>query len=125
SERFEERIAAKLGHPKTDPHGHAIPAMDGRIAARKSMTLAEVAGAGTFVVESVSDRDARRLRQMKTQGVGPGARIDVTRHGEEGFRVRVGRGGKAFELTQEAAREIRIARPETRTNQQSRRVPQK
>jgi DtxR family Mn-dependent transcriptional regulator len=28
SERFEERIAAKLGHPTTDPHGHAIPAMD-------------------------------------------------------------------------------------------------
>jgi DtxR family Mn-dependent transcriptional regulator len=29
SERFEERIAAKLGNPKTDPHGHCIPAMDG------------------------------------------------------------------------------------------------
>jgi len=25
SERFEERIAAKLGHPKIDPHGHFIP----------------------------------------------------------------------------------------------------
>ena len=112
SERFEERIAAKLGHPKTDPHGHAIPAMDGRIAARKSMTLAEVAGAGTFVVESVSDRDARRLRQMKTQGVGPGALIDVTRRDSgEGFRVRVGRGGKAFELTPEAAREVRVLKP--------------
>src|ERR1017187_317197 len=24
SERFEERIAAKLGHPKIDPHGHSI-----------------------------------------------------------------------------------------------------
>ena len=28
SERFEERIAAKLGHPEFDPHGHAIPALD-------------------------------------------------------------------------------------------------
>jgi len=28
SERFEERIAAKLGHPKVDPHGHSIPSMD-------------------------------------------------------------------------------------------------
>ena len=26
SERFEERIAAKLGHPRIDPHGHSIPA---------------------------------------------------------------------------------------------------
>lgn len=29
SERFEERIAAKLGNPTHDPHGHCIPAMDG------------------------------------------------------------------------------------------------
>jgi DtxR family Mn-dependent transcriptional regulator len=25
SERFEERIAAKLGHPEIDPHGKSIP----------------------------------------------------------------------------------------------------
>jgi DtxR family Mn-dependent transcriptional regulator len=29
SESFEERVAAKLGHPTVDPHGHCIPAMDG------------------------------------------------------------------------------------------------
>jgi DtxR family Mn-dependent transcriptional regulator len=29
SEHFEERIAAKLGNPQTDPHGHCIPALDG------------------------------------------------------------------------------------------------
>jgi DtxR family Mn-dependent transcriptional regulator len=29
SEAFERRIAAKLGDPHTDPHGHCIPALDG------------------------------------------------------------------------------------------------
>ena len=29
SESFEERIAANLGNPTADPHGHCIPAMDG------------------------------------------------------------------------------------------------
>jgi DtxR family Mn-dependent transcriptional regulator len=29
SERFEERVAAKLGNPQKDPHGHCIPALDG------------------------------------------------------------------------------------------------
>ena len=29
SETFEERIAAKLGNPTADPHGHCIPALDG------------------------------------------------------------------------------------------------
>ena len=111
SERFEERIAAKLGHPKTDPHGHAIPAMDGRVAARESMTLAEVKRDGTFVVESVSDRDARSLRTMEARGVGPGAKIEVKCAGAYGFQVRVGRGGKAFHLTAAAAGEVRVVRP--------------
>jgi DtxR family Mn-dependent transcriptional regulator len=112
SERFEERIAAKLGHPRTDPHGHRIPAMDGRMAARESMELAEVAGEGTFVVASLSDRDAASLRKMEARGMGPGVRIQVKRRaGAEGFRVRVGRAGKAFDLTREAARTVRIVRP--------------
>ena len=29
SEHFEERVAAKLGNPERDPHGHCIPALDG------------------------------------------------------------------------------------------------
>jgi DtxR family transcriptional regulator, Mn-dependent transcriptional regulator len=29
SETFEERIAAKLGNPTADPHGHCIPGVDG------------------------------------------------------------------------------------------------
>jgi DtxR family Mn-dependent transcriptional regulator len=37
SERFEERIAAKLGNPAIDPHGHSIPAMDGKMAKEISM----------------------------------------------------------------------------------------
>ena len=40
SERFEERIAAKLGHPRFDPHGHCIPAMDGKMPRQKSVALA-------------------------------------------------------------------------------------
>jgi DtxR family Mn-dependent transcriptional regulator len=33
SERFEARIAAKLGHPDHDPHGCCIPALDGTMPA--------------------------------------------------------------------------------------------
>lgn len=29
SEQFEQRIAAKLGHPDLDPHGHCIPRVNG------------------------------------------------------------------------------------------------
>src|ERR1700738_66645 len=42
SERFEERIDAKLGHPKLDPHGHCIPAMDGKLFTQNSVPLTEM-----------------------------------------------------------------------------------
>ena len=35
---FEQRIAAKLGHPDTDPHGHCIPALDGTMPARHGVS---------------------------------------------------------------------------------------
>ena len=39
SERLEDRIAAKLGDPETDPHGHPIPEKDGVIAVRDEIAL--------------------------------------------------------------------------------------
>ena len=63
SERFEERIAAKLGHPRIDPHGHSIPTMEGEMTEPNSVPLTEVLQGGTFVIDSVSDRDAHTLRE--------------------------------------------------------------
>jgi DtxR family transcriptional regulator, Mn-dependent transcriptional regulator len=34
SEKFEKRVARKLGHPELDPHGRCIPAKDGSLPAR-------------------------------------------------------------------------------------------
>ena len=38
SERFEDRVAAKLGGPTADPHGHCIPALDGSMPAAHGVT---------------------------------------------------------------------------------------
>jgi DtxR family transcriptional regulator, Mn-dependent transcriptional regulator len=111
SERFEERIAAKLGHPKIDPHGHSIPTMDGKMASRESMVLADVERDGTFVIDSVSDRDERNLRLMESCGITPGARLRVRRSASsEGYSVSIGRSSKAFDLSREVARDVRIVR---------------
>src|ERR1019366_9556259 len=72
SERFEERIEAKLGYPKMDPHGHCIPAMDGRMPKENSIPLTQVARKGTFVVNSISDRDAATVKLLRTSGIVPG-----------------------------------------------------
>ena len=38
SERFEDRVAAVLGDPATDPHGHCIPAKDGTMPDRHGVS---------------------------------------------------------------------------------------
>ncbi len=109
SERFEERIAAKLGHPRIDPHGHSIPTMEGEMAEPNSILLTEVQQEGSFVIDSVSDRDARTLRQLKASGIRPGARLRVRKQTSvEGYSVSIGRSAKAFDLSREAAGDIRL-----------------
>jgi DtxR family Mn-dependent transcriptional regulator len=111
SERFEERIAAKLGNPSIDPHGHSIPTMEGEMAARESMLLADVVRDGTFVIDSVSDRDAENLRLIEACGIVPGARLRVRRSASSGgYAVNVGRSSKSFHLPREVAQDVRIVR---------------
>lgn len=38
SESFEKRVAAKLGNPQRDPHGHCIPSLDGSMPAIHRVT---------------------------------------------------------------------------------------
>jgi Iron dependent repressor, metal binding and dimerisation domain/FeoA domain len=109
SERFEERIDAKLGYPKIDPHGHCIPAMDGRMPKQNSIFLTEVVGQGTFVVESISDRDTRTLKLLKTSGIVPGVRLRVRKRSSlASYAVSLGRSSKVLNLREETANSIRV-----------------
>jgi DtxR family Mn-dependent transcriptional regulator len=108
SERFEERIAAKLGHPKLDPHGHCIPSMDGKMPKQVSKPLAEIREDGKYVVDSVSDDDARLLKKLKTHGIIPGARFEVTTRRNEELLLRTSTTSNALPLSRALAGAIRI-----------------
>ena len=107
SERFEERIAAKLGHPKFDPHGHCIPEMDGKMPQQVSRQLNDIEEDGRFFVDSVSDQDPLLLKQLKAHGISPGARLHVTRPSQEEFVLRAG-NSKALRLSRTLAGSVRI-----------------
>ncbi|HEY0307753.1 MAG TPA: metal-dependent transcriptional regulator [Acidobacteriaceae bacterium] len=110
SERFEERIAAKLGYPTSDPHGHTIPTLSGEMQEPESIPLTDVAGEGSYLIASVSDEDGEKLRQLKTIGIAPGAFVHVKkRDAMAGYWLRVGHSLELVELAPEIAREIRIA----------------
>ncbi|MGA8159614.1 MAG: metal-dependent transcriptional regulator [Acidobacteriaceae bacterium] len=108
SERFEERIDAKLGRPKFDPHGHCIPAVDGKMTKRVSRPLTDVEKDGEFVVDSVSDQDATLLKRLRAHGITPGARLRVTKSPQEELVLRAGSSSRPLHLPLSAASAVRI-----------------
>jgi DtxR family transcriptional regulator, Mn-dependent transcriptional regulator len=110
SERFEERIAAKLGHPEFDPHGHAIPALDGSIPGAESLALAQLRPGQTARVASVSDKDPEMLRYLATQGIRPGVALTLTERlpFQGAYQIRIGRSPKAALLSEPLAAAISV-----------------
>jgi DtxR family transcriptional regulator, Mn-dependent transcriptional regulator len=109
SERLEDRIAAKMGDPETDPHGHPIPERNGALPARPEVPLSKWACGMPAVISSVSDRDAGALREMKRRGLKPGTAITVeagTRNA--GLRVRIGDHTDSVRLSQALASGISV-----------------
>jgi DtxR family Mn-dependent transcriptional regulator len=107
SERLEDRIAAKLGDPQTDPHGHSIPERNGTIRARREVPLPSWACGVPAVISSVSDRDPSVLREMERLGLRPGVELIV----ETGTRgaallVRTANDNRALRLNNKLAGSI-------------------
>jgi DtxR family Mn-dependent transcriptional regulator len=114
SERFEERIAAKLGHPEFDPHGHAIPAMDGSLPAENKQeprTLSQLKPGQSAKVSSVSDKDPEMLRYLATQGIRPGVRLTLSEQlpFKGAYQVRIGSSPKPALLSLSLAESITVA----------------
>lgn len=77
SERLEDRIAAKLGDPDVDPHGHSIPERNGNVKSRPEVPLSSWACGVLAEISSVSDRDPAALREMERLGLLPGTCLRV------------------------------------------------
>jgi DtxR family Mn-dependent transcriptional regulator len=111
SERFEARIDAKLGHPEFDPHGHAIPALDGSLPAAEPQSLAHLKPGQSARVASVSDKDPQMLRYLAAQGIRPGVKLTLIGqlpfHGP--FQVRVDTAKKPALLSLPLTEAISVA----------------
>ncbi|MFE1646577.1 metal-dependent transcriptional regulator [Microbacterium sp. P01] len=78
SDRLLDGIDHRLGNPRFDPHGDAIPDAAGRVH-REPFTLLGTAKPGhRGRVLRVSDRDPDLLRVLDDAGVRPGADVQVT-----------------------------------------------
>jgi DtxR family Mn-dependent transcriptional regulator len=103
SEGLEDRIAALLGNPALDPHGHPIPAKDGSIPAAATKTLWDCADGERARVGRVSDDEPEALRYLGDAGIRPGTAIEVVERGPIGgpLFVRVGSSTEKTALSKE------------------------
>lgn len=106
SERMEERIFELLGRPELDPHGHAIPSLDGSVRAVPARPLSECGAGEEVIVRVVSDDDSTRLRELQRRGLMPGARLHVLAGSEFESPIEARMGRRRVSVPLGLAREI-------------------
>ncbi len=78
SDRLLEGIDARLGRPRFDPHGDAIPDASGAIDREPFVLLADAAPGHSGRVLRVDDRDPELLRALESLGVDVGRTLTVS-----------------------------------------------
>ena len=112
SDALIEHIDEYLGHPRFDPHGAAIPGVDGKVVARKSVSIAQLKAGDDGTVIEVDDKDPDFLRFVSSLGIRIGSTVEVIGNEPYGGPVRLRLGKRNIVMGTEAAARVRIARYE-------------
>lgn len=83
SDRLLEGIDERLGRPRFDPHGDAIPDASGAVMREPFTLLANAVPGQSGRVLRVSDRDPALLREIERAGIDVGLELSVTESGIE------------------------------------------
>jgi DtxR family Mn-dependent transcriptional regulator len=110
SERFEDRVAAILGDPLIDPHGHPIPPKYESGVYRDEVPLLDWPVQTPTTISSVSDRSAAALRELERLGLVPGTAIMVEQKTPAAsVAVRLSEQRNSFRVSNDLARCILVA----------------
>jgi DtxR family transcriptional regulator, Mn-dependent transcriptional regulator len=108
SDHLEDRIAALLGNPTEDPHGHPIPARDLGSPTLPACRLSDLQPQDVALIAEVSDRDSALLRYLADLGLFPGVCVRVVQVGPFGGAITLAIGGSDEPDTTAAAREVSV-----------------
>jgi DtxR family Mn-dependent transcriptional regulator len=101
SPRLEQAIAAHLGEPLEDPHGHPIPTAEGGLTRRNLRKLSEFRAGDRVLIREVQDDDPERLRRWQSLGLVPGETVRIRTFQELDDLYEVEVGGKVVSLGSE------------------------
>ena len=104
SERFEDRVAAILGDPEIDPHGHVIPQKYAAGVYREEVPLAQWPLQKPAAISCVSDRSPAVLRELEQLGLRPGTVLTIERRNSaSSLSVRLAGGAHPIRISLDLA----------------------
>jgi DtxR family Mn-dependent transcriptional regulator len=80
SPRLEQALAAYLGEPLEDPHGHLIPTSEGQLTDRHLQRLCDFRAGQCVVIREAQDDNPERLRRWQALGLVPGAVVRIVNY---------------------------------------------
>lgn len=111
SERFEDRVAALLGDPEIDPHGHVIPQKHGSCSFLDDVPLLEWPVGVPATISRVGDRDPAALRELGRLNLGPRVILVIERKNRNAsLVVRINGDDEQFRLSNELADHVSVTR---------------
>jgi DtxR family Mn-dependent transcriptional regulator len=106
SPEVEARLADRLGHPSTCPHGHVIPDEDGHLAEPPVRSLDQLRAGEHGVIAHVSEDQPELLRYLASLGLIPQARVSVESIAPFGGPHLVRVGGSEYAVGPEVAARV-------------------
>jgi DtxR family Mn-dependent transcriptional regulator len=107
SPRLEQAIAAYLGEPHEDPHGHPIPSPTGELVTRELRRLCDFPAGSTVVIREAQDDRPERLRRWRDLGLLPGATVRVVSYHPLDDQFHLDVGGRDVRLGREGVAGLR------------------
>jgi len=110
SEEFEDKIAALLGNPVTDPHGDPIPAKDGTIPPQNTVRLPDADDGESVLVTRVTAQNAEQLTYLGSLGIRPDVSVTIVNKAPFDGPVHLRVGTASHHVGLNLARQIFIRR---------------
>ncbi len=103
-----ESLAARLGHPRYDPHGDPIPTASGEIPAPRGMPLSRLGDGERARIVHLEDEPAALYERLLAADLAPGLTVRVRLR--DGGRITIDAEGRAVHLDSVAAGNVTVER---------------
>jgi len=101
-----DELSSRLGHPRWDPHGDAIPTSGGELPDVRGVALTEIEPTRTVEVVHLEDEPREMYEALLSDGIELGARLQVLTRDADAVRVRV--GGGEWSIERDVARNVTV-----------------